>query len=43
VTTESGPLWRVRLGPEVLRANAEKLKTQAAQALQVEAMVVTHP
>ena len=42
-TTESGPLWRVRVGPELQRANAEKLKTQIAQKLKLDGVIVTHP
>jgi hypothetical protein len=43
VNTDSGPLWRVRVGPELQRANAEKLQAAVAQKLRVEGMVVTHP
>jgi DedD protein len=43
VVTDDGPLWRVRVGPELQRANAERLKTQVAQKLQIDGMVVTHP
>jgi DedD protein len=41
--TDSGVLWRVRVGPEIVRANAEKLKTSIAAKLQIDGMVVTHP
>jgi DedD protein len=43
VVTESGPLWRVRIGPELQRANADRIKAQVAQKLQIDGMVVTHP
>ncbi len=43
VDAESGPLWRVRVGPELQRANAEKLKVTVMQKLQIDGMVVTHP
>jgi DedD protein len=43
VVTEAGPLWRVRIGPELQRANADRIKAQVAQKLQIDGMVVTHP
>lgn len=43
VETDAGPLWRVRIGPELQRANADRIKTQVAQKLQIDGMVVTHP
>jgi DedD protein len=43
VVTDDGPLWRVRIGPELQRANADRIKAQVAQKLQIEGMVVTHP
>lgn len=43
VATGSGVLWRVRLGPELQRANAEKLKSDAKIKLGVDGNVVAHP
>jgi DedD protein len=42
-STDAGVLWRVRVGPEIVRANAEKLKSSIAAKLQIDGMVVTHP
>lgn len=41
--TAAGVLWRVRLGPELQRANAERLQGEAKAKLGVEANVVPHP
>lgn len=41
--TEAGALFRVRVGPELQRANAESLKTQIKQKLAIDGVVVTHP
>lgn len=41
--TERGPLWRVRVGPELQRANAEKLKASIASKLQIDGVIVSHP
>jgi DedD protein len=43
VTTDAGVLWRVRVGPEIQRANAERIKGQIAQKLQLEGVIVSHP
>jgi len=43
VNSGSGVLWRVRLGPELQRANAEKLKADAKAKLGVDGNVVPHP
>ena len=43
VVTDNGPLWRVRVGPELQRANAEKLKAQIAAKLQIDGVIVSHP
>ena len=37
------PLWRVRAGPEVDRANAEKLRDRIRDKLKVEGMIVSQP
>jgi DedD protein len=42
-TTEAGPLWRVRVGPELQRARAEQLKTSIAAKLGIDGVVVSHP
>lgn len=41
--TETGDLWRVRVGPELQRANAEKVKLALMQKLQIDGNIVTHP
>lgn len=41
--TESGPLWRVRVGPELQRARAEQLKASIATKLGIDGMIVSHP
>lgn len=41
--TEAGALFRVRVGPEVVRANAEALKSRVKQKLAIDGVVVTHP
>lgn len=42
-TTEGKTLWRVRAGPEVERANAEKLRNRIKEKLKVDGLVVTQP
>jgi len=37
------PLWRVRVGPELERTNAEKTRTTLKQKYQMEGIVVAHP
>jgi DedD protein len=37
------PLWRVRVGPEADRANADKLRTSLKQKLQLDGNIVTQP
>ncbi len=41
--TAGGTLWRVRLGPELQRERAEKLKADAKARLGVDGNVVPHP
>ncbi|HEX5757512.1 MAG TPA: SPOR domain-containing protein, partial [Arenimonas sp.] len=43
VDSESGPLWRVRVGPEADRAAADKLRDAIAARLGINGMVVSHP
>lgn len=43
VGTASGTLWRVRLGPELQRERAEKLKVDAQTRLGLDGNVVPHP
>ena len=43
VGTASGTLWRVRLGPELQRERAEKLKVDAQARLGLAGNVVPHP
>ncbi len=43
VNAEAGTLFRVRIGPELQRANADALKTSVKQKLQIDGVVVTHP
>ena len=42
-TTEAGPLWRVRVGPELQRARAEQLKASIATKLGIDGVIVSHP
>ena len=41
--TDAGVLWRVRIGPELQRANAERLQGEAKAKLGIDANVVAHP
>ena len=41
--TDSGTLWRVRLGPELRRADAERLKANAKTRLGADGNIVPHP
>lgn len=41
--TDSGTLWRVRVGPEAQRAQAERLKTELKRKLDLDGNVVPHP
>lgn len=43
VRTEDGTLYRVRVGPEAVRAGAEKLRDALKQQFALDGMVVTHP
>jgi DedD protein len=43
VPTANGVLWRVRLGPAADRAEAERIKSDAAGKLGVSGIVVPHP
>ena len=43
VNTEAGALWRVRIGPEVQRANADRIKAEVKAKLQIDGNVVSHP
>ncbi len=43
VPTANGVLWRVRLGPAADRAEAERMKSDAAGKLGVSGIVVPHP
>jgi DedD protein len=43
VPTANGALWRVRLGPAADRAEAERIKSDAAGKLGVSGIVVPHP
>jgi DedD protein len=38
-----GSLWRVRVGPEVERANAERLRAALKQKLRIDGLLVTQP
>jgi len=42
VTTRSGPIYRVRVGPEIKRDNAEKLKKKLAKVSDLDSMIVSH-
>ena len=43
VNTEAGVLWRVRIGPEIQRANADRIKGEVKAKLQIDGNVVSHP
>lgn len=43
VQTGSGTLWRVRVGPELQRANAEKVKIRLKTELDIDGNIVPHP
>jgi DedD protein len=43
VRTEQGTLWRVRVGPETARADAERLRTALKSRLAIDGQVVVHP
>lgn len=43
VNTEAGALWRVRIGPEIQRANADRIKAEVKAKLQIDGNVVSHP
>ena len=43
VNTEAGALWRVRIGPELQRANADKRRAEIKTRLQIDGNVVPHP
>src|SRR3546814_4073265 len=43
VKTAGGTLYRVRVGPEITRAEAEKLRTNVADKLKLDGIVVSHP
>ena len=42
-SAEEKTLWRVRVGPEVDRPNAEKLRDRVKEKLKLEGMIVTQP
>lgn len=42
-TAEEKTLWRVRAGPEIDRANAEKLRDRIKEKLKLEGMIVAQP
>lgn len=41
--TDSGVLWRVRVGPELQRERADAARAQIKQRLQLDGIVVPHP
>lgn len=43
VRTEQGLLWRVRVGPEIERADAERLRAALKSRLALDGQVVAHP
>jgi DedD protein len=43
VRTEQGTLWRVRVGPEAARADAERLRDALKARLAIDGQVVAHP
>ncbi len=43
VSTDNGPVYRVRVGPEVRRSKAEELQQELQAKLKLEGLVVAHP
>lgn len=43
VKTDGGTLYRVRVGPEIRRADADKLRATLASKLKLDGIVVPHP
>lgn len=43
ISTEQGTLWRVRVGPETARADAERLRDALKARLAIDGQVVVHP
>ncbi|MCX7557578.1 SPOR domain-containing protein [Xanthomonadaceae bacterium JHOS43] len=43
IATANGALWRVRVGPELQRANADRLKSEVKTKLGIDGNVVPHP
>lgn len=43
VKTAGGTLYRVRVGPEITRAEAEQLRTSVSDKLKLDGIVVSHP
>lgn len=43
VKTDGGTLYRVRVGPEISRADADKLRATLASKLKLDGIVVAHP
>jgi len=42
-TTDTGPLWRVRVGPELDRPSAERRMAELKSKLAIDGLVVSHP
>lgn len=43
VNADAGTLWRVRVGPELDRASAERRRNELKSKLSIDGLVVTHP
>jgi DedD protein len=43
VNADAGTLWRVRVGPELDRASAERRRGELKSRLNVDGLVVSHP
>jgi cell division septation protein DedD len=43
VNTDAGTLWRVRVGPELDRASAERRRDAIKARLSIDGLVVGHP
>ena len=43
VNADAGTLWRVRVGPELDRASAERRRSELKARLSVDGLVVSHP
>jgi cell division septation protein DedD len=43
VNADAGVLWRVRVGPELDRASADRRRAELKSRLSIDGLVVSHP